>query len=117
MEENQKDYEPEQGGEEKTDESVQSQASQTDQEQDASVRKGKCDLSSATYIWVSVVCLVASLCILLTYTLTAARDRSYYSDRLAAQQAVIDHLTQASGSDAGLDKLVLLESIFSKYSE
>ncbi|MBR2721973.1 MAG: hypothetical protein IKB75_04255 [Clostridia bacterium] len=116
MDENQKDYDPGQGEEEKTDGSVHSQESQTNQAQNASVRKGKWNVGSATYIWISVVCLVASLCILLTYTLTAARDRAYYSDKLAAQQAVIDRLAQGAGSDIGVDKLALLDGIFSKYS-
>ncbi len=69
-----------------------------------------------TYIWLSVVCLVAAFSVLLTYTFTAASNRAYYSSKLEAQQQLIEQLQQNIGTDIGADKLALLQNIFSRYS-
>ena len=63
-------------------------------------------------IWICIICLVAALCVLLTYTFTAAANRAYYSQKLATQQAVIDRLQEALGTDLSYEKLALLDAIF-----
>ena len=65
----------------------------------------------------SVVCIVAAISILLTYTLTSAANRSYYSAELESQQKVIDQLREVSeSSGVAFDKLEMMASIFDRYS-
>ena len=62
---------------------------------------------------VAIVCLVAALSILFTYTLTVKSQRAYYTPILQAQQAMIDELEAAEDGDAG--KLEMLARIFQTY--
>ena len=66
-------------------------------------------------VCLSVVAVVAVLCILFTYTLTAAAKRSYYSEKLQAQQEELDALKE-SLDHTGFSKLDLLENIFQSFS-
>lgn len=62
----------------------------------------------------AVVCLVAALSILFTYTFTSASKRRYYSDKLAAQEEKIDQLSgQTSGN---FEDLELIAEIFERYA-
>ena len=68
--------------------------------------------------WLSLMCLVAVVSILLTYTLTSAAKRAYYSQKLAAQQETIDRLQamQETDPDIDLEKLDVLATLFERYS-
>ncbi len=75
--------------------------------------------SVAPSVFVAIVCLVAALSILLTYTFTAAVMRKDYTDRMAKQQSVIDKLRQNGGetlSELELSKLDLLAALFEQYA-
>ena len=66
----------------------------------------------------SVVSVVTVITILMTYTLTSAAKRSYYSEQLRAQQATIDRLKAGVGeynADIDLEKLEILAYLFEKY--
>ena len=65
-------------------------------------------------VFLSVIAVVAVLCILLTYTLTAASKRSYYSEKLEAQQSELDALKESL--DTSFPKLQLFADIFDRYS-
>ncbi len=67
---------------------------------------------------VSLVVLVTVFSVLLTYTLTSAAKRSYYSEKLAAQQAEIDRLKNNgySSSDGDFEKLEILDALFEHFS-
>lgn len=82
--------------------------------QDPKPQKRGCPIG----VLLSVVCLVTVLAILLTYTLTSAANRAYYSEKLAAQQAEIDRLKSDAGIDADIDleKLEVLAAIFERFS-
>lgn len=67
-------------------------------------------------VLVAVVCLVAALSILFTYTFTAASKRQYYSEKLAAQQETIDRLTTTQGATADFEDLALIAEIFEQYA-
>lgn len=66
---------------------------------------------------IAIVCVAVVFSILLTYTLTSAAKRSYYSEKLEAQQQVIEQLQQygSSSSDIDYEKLQILASIFNAY--
>ncbi len=62
---------------------------------------------------IAIVCLVAAVSILFTYTLTVKSQRNYYTPILQAQQAMIDELEAMEDGDAG--KLEMLSLIFQTY--
>lgn len=64
-------------------------------------------------ILLSVVCVVAAAAIILTFTLTSAFQRSYYTKRLQQQQEVIDMMRESEGT---FDKLEFLSQLFQYYS-
>ncbi len=68
--------------------------------------------------WLSLCVLVAVFSILLTYTLTSASKRSYYTEKLAAQQAEIERLKNNgfSASDGDFEKLSILDALFEHFS-
>ncbi len=67
---------------------------------------------------IAIVCVAVVFSILLTYTMTAAAKRSYYSEKLAAQQKVIEQLRQSGSisSDIDYEKLQILAGIFNAYA-
>ncbi|MBQ7347057.1 MAG: hypothetical protein IJW55_03795 [Clostridia bacterium] len=67
---------------------------------------------------ISMLCIVAAISIILTYTLTSAANRAYYSEKLAVQQETIDRLKADNGVDADIDfdKLEVLAALFERYS-
>ena len=73
-------------------------------------------------VFVSTLCVVIALTLLLTYTLTVASDRSYYSEILSEQQARISEqeatiaLLKQQGNTGELSRLQLLRSLFGAYS-
>lgn len=67
-------------------------------------------------VLMAVVCLVAALSILFTYTFTSASKRQYYSEKLAAQQETIDRLNNSQGSTADFEELALIAEIFERYA-
>lgn len=68
-------------------------------------------------VLLSVVCIVAALTVLLTYTFTSAAKRSYYSEKLAEQQRVIEELKDSGAyADTDFEKLELLADIIAQYS-
>jgi len=69
-------------------------------------------------LWISLLCLVAAVAVLLTYTLTAAAKRAHYSQLLKEQQAIIQQLQQSQGQspDSAFSKLDLLAAIIKQYS-
>lgn len=67
-------------------------------------------------VLMAVVCLVAALSILFTYTFTSAAKRQYYSERLAKQQETIDRLSNAQGSIADFEELALIAEIFEQHA-
>lgn len=68
--------------------------------------------------WIAVICVVAVVSMLLTYTLTDAANRKYYSEKLAAQQQVIHRLKEEQGKthDVEFEKLEVLAALFDRYS-
>ncbi len=68
--------------------------------------------------WIAMLCVVAAVSVLFTYTLTSASKRDYYSEKLADQQAVIDRLKSEQGqpSDVDFEKLGVLAALFEQYS-
>ena len=72
-------------------------------------------------LFIGVLCVVMVVSVLLTYTLTSAYQRSYYSAKLEQQQEKIEELEQrleASGIDPTVDfaKLKVLAQIYDQYS-
>jgi len=70
-------------------------------------------------IWLAVICVVAAISVLLTYTLTNASNREHYSQKLEAQQQTIDRLREELGKpkdDAAFEKLDVLAALFEHYS-
>lgn len=76
-------------------------------------------------VFVSLICLVAVIAILFTYTLTAASERDYYNKKLIEQQEVIDTLEDALvnqrpsisvDSTAPYENLQVLAEVFRQYS-
>lgn len=68
--------------------------------------------------WViTIVCLVAAISILFTYTLTAAEQRRHYTQILQQQQQIIDSLESVGDekADGSLGKLALFAEIFKTY--
>lgn len=66
---------------------------------------------------ISIACIVAAISVLFTYTVTSAFKRSYYSEKLAEQQKVIDALqNNAALYDVDFEKLELLAELFDRYS-
>ena len=68
-----------------------------------------------------IACLLIVIAVLLTYTLTSASDRDYYSKKLAEQQAEIERLESMSGvgstlTDSSFEQLDVLAQIFDHYS-
>ncbi len=72
----------------------------------------------STGVWICLLCLCTVFSILLTFTLTSALNRSYYSQRLEEQQLIIDRLSGGLGGDADIDleTLALLDSLFERHS-
>ncbi|MBQ8431838.1 MAG: hypothetical protein IJX28_03035 [Clostridia bacterium] len=71
--------------------------------------------------FVGVICVVIVVSVLLTYALTSAYQRSYYSAKLEKQQEKIEDLEQklaVSGIDPSVDfaKLKVLAQIYEQYS-
>ena len=67
----------------------------------------------------SLLCIVTAITVLLTYTLTSASDKRYYTEQLKAQQQTIDRLKEnvsEYNAEIDLDKLELLASLFERYS-
>ena len=66
---------------------------------------------------ISVVCIAVAIAVLLTFVVTSAANRYYYSQELARQQEVIDQLRGTSES-TGVDfeQLELLSKIYEHYS-
>ena len=65
----------------------------------------------------SMLCIVAAVSILLTYTLTAASQRNHYTQILQEQERIISELRESQGvSDSDFAKLELLAAIYAKYS-
>ena len=67
----------------------------------------------------SLLCIITAITVLLTYTLTSAANKRYYTDKLHAQQHAIDQLRESVGeynAEINLDKLELLASLFEQYS-
>ena len=69
----------------------------------------------STSVWLNLICAITLITVLLTYNLTAAAQRREYSQKLAAQQAIIDRLSSSEGEE-GYDKLALLDAIFQHYA-
>ncbi|MBR3894962.1 MAG: hypothetical protein IKJ35_07435 [Clostridia bacterium] len=70
-------------------------------------------------IWLAIICVVAAVAVLLTYTLTEAANREYYSEKLAEQQQTINHLKEELGKprdDVDFEKLGVLAALFERYS-
>ena len=68
--------------------------------------------------WLAVICVVAAVSVLLTYTLTNAANRQYYSEKLEIQQQAINHLKQEQGKTYSdeFETLEVLAAIFERYS-
>ena len=66
---------------------------------------------------IAIVCVAVAFSILLTYTMTAAAKRRYYSEKLAAQQTVIEQLREngSISSDIDYGKLEILAGLFNAY--
>lgn len=66
---------------------------------------------------ISVVCIAVAIAVLLTFVVTSAANRYYYSQELARQQEVIDQLRGTSES-TGVDfeQLEMLSKIYEHYS-
>lgn len=69
----------------------------------------------STGVWLCILCVVAAVSVLLTYTLTFALQRARYSEQLAKQQELIDRLKSESGDDVDPDKLAALSAVFERY--
>ncbi|MBR5881139.1 MAG: hypothetical protein IKZ16_05580 [Clostridia bacterium] len=82
-----------------------------DAEEEAVVKSGS-RLSAA--FWLSLVGFVTVFAILLTYTLTSAAKRKEYSEKLAAQQALLDAYANANYYGE-YEKLALLDALFQNY--
>lgn len=69
-------------------------------------------------LWIAVICVVAVVSMLLTYTLTNAANRKYYFEKLAAQQQTINRLKEEQGKahDVEFEKLEILAALFDRYS-
>ena len=69
-------------------------------------------------VLISFVVFLIVLSVFLTYTLTSAAKRSYYTERLAAQQAEIDRLKNNGlpNTDGDFEKLEILASLFEHFS-
>lgn len=69
-------------------------------------------------VLLSVVCLVAAVSVLLTYTLTAASQREHYGKLLTEQQQTIDALRSEDPgySDFNVAELDVLAALFERYS-
>lgn len=65
-------------------------------------------------VFVSVLCVVIAVTILLTYTVTAALKRDAYTEALLQKQEQIDALTQAQ--DDEFDQLSLVSAMLEQYS-
>ena len=67
----------------------------------------------------SLLCIVTAITVLLTYTLTSASQKKYYTEQLKAQQQTIDQLKEnvsEYNAEIDFDKLELLASLFEQYS-
>lgn len=69
-------------------------------------------------VLVSLLVLVTVVSVLLTYTLTSAAKRSYYTEKLAAQQEEIDRLknNELPSTDGDFEKLEILAALFEYFS-
>lgn len=69
-------------------------------------------------VLISFVVFLVVLSVFLTYTFTSASKRSYYTEKLAAQQAEIDRLKNNGlpSTDGDFDKLEILASLFEHFS-
>ena len=88
-------------------------------DQKPEAKKAKRSLPHGALIGIS--CLLIVISILLTYTLTSAADRDYYSEKLAAQQSRIDELEASNGigstlTGSSFEQLDILAQIFDHYS-
>lgn len=72
--------------------------------------------------WLGIICLLLVVAVLLTYTLTSASERSYYTAKLEAQQQKINLLQNAQknpnllNGEFSSDQLDVLAAIFETYS-
>ena len=67
----------------------------------------------------SLLCIVTVITVLLTYTLTSASNKRYYTEKLREQQQTINQLKENSdefNAEINLDKLELLALLFEQYS-
>ena len=85
---------------------------------DLPMQPGKSKKKFSVGFLLSMLCVVAAVSVLLTYTLTSAANRAYYSQKLAAQQETINRLQSAEGADPDIDfeKLDVLAALFERYS-
>lgn len=76
-------------------------------------------------VFISLLCFVAAVAILFTYTLTSASEREHYTQQLVEQQEVIDSLRDALinqrptisiDPEAPYENLQVLAEVFSRYS-